>query len=177
MAELADAADLKSAGLKRPVGVRVPLSAPGSGDPSTSLRSAQDFGCGLPLGYASLTPAERLNLKSAGLTRPVGVRVPLSAPGSGCATMRACLRLCGFWPVRSRSFRFGVRAHSFISSFATAPATIMKRPCLFLIWIKSRRARDLKVSHFQNSGGIIEKHSWRPRNPRLRHILHPRSLL
>ena len=28
MAELADAADLKSAGLKRPVGVRVPLSAP-----------------------------------------------------------------------------------------------------------------------------------------------------
>ena len=28
MAELADAADLKSAGLKRLVGVRVPLSAP-----------------------------------------------------------------------------------------------------------------------------------------------------
>src|SRR5262245_599063 len=42
MAELADAADLKSAGLKKLVGVRVPLSAPRfHGDPfdSATLRS------------------------------------------------------------------------------------------------------------------------------------------
>ena len=55
MAELADAADLKSAGLKKLVGVRVPLSAPSciEVDPSTSRlrRSAQDFGSRLLLGF------------------------------------------------------------------------------------------------------------------------------
>ncbi len=56
MAELADAADLKSAGLKRLVGVRVPLSAPIiTRDPSTPLRFAQDFGSGLPLRSRPLT--------------------------------------------------------------------------------------------------------------------------
>src|SRR5262249_36553248 len=55
-------------------------------DPSTSRRgrSAQDFACWLPLTChaGSLTPAERLNLKSAAFKRGVGVRVPLSAPSS-----------------------------------------------------------------------------------------------
>src|SRR5262249_11289352 len=42
---------------------------------------AQDFACWLPLTRhaGSLTPAERLNLKSAAFKRGVGVRVPLSA--------------------------------------------------------------------------------------------------
>src|SRR5262249_32947902 len=48
MAELADAADLKSAGLKKLVGVRVPLSAPCiHRDPSH--KTLRDFACGLPL--------------------------------------------------------------------------------------------------------------------------------
>ena len=87
MAELADAADLKSAGLKRLVGVRVPLSAPGlytfraqRGIPfvtmvdrevflgsfdSAALRIssfdvAQDRLCGLPPARGGITPAKRL---------------------------------------------------------------------------------------------------------------------
>src|SRR5215469_5537557 len=84
MAELADAADLKSAGLKKLVGVRVPLSAPT--ETQGSFDSAQDFVLRRRSGQAlrapaSLTPAKRLNLKSAGLKKLVGVRVPLSAPG------------------------------------------------------------------------------------------------
>jgi hypothetical protein len=31
------------------------------------LRYAQDFACGLPLGFASLTPAKRLNLDDVGI--------------------------------------------------------------------------------------------------------------
>ena len=48
---------------------------------SGSFDFAQDFACRLPLRLApTLTPAKRLNLKSAGLKKLVGVRVPLSAP-------------------------------------------------------------------------------------------------
>jgi hypothetical protein len=41
MAELADAADLKSAGLKKLVGVRVPLSAPENPDAKGLIHSSQ----------------------------------------------------------------------------------------------------------------------------------------
>src|SRR5215469_9362118 len=55
-----------------------PLGTMTCRDPSASLRiSPADSRSA----FASLTPADRLNLKSAGLKRLVGVRVPLSAPG------------------------------------------------------------------------------------------------
>src|SRR5215472_8805317 len=90
MAELADAADLKSAGLKKLVGVRVPLSAPAlenipsaarnpffsrwsigkySRDLSTPLRFAQDFACGLP-------PARRDHARKTAQLRDFSVRRP-----------------------------------------------------------------------------------------------------
>src|SRR5215467_13209446 len=54
-----------------------PLGTMTRRDPSASLRiSPADSRSA----FASLTPAERLNLKSAGLKKLVGVRVPLSAP-------------------------------------------------------------------------------------------------
>ena len=61
MAELADAADLKSAGLKKLVGVRVPLSAPASN--SGSFDFAQDFACGLPLGFCLAHARKTAQLK------------------------------------------------------------------------------------------------------------------
>jgi hypothetical protein len=53
MAELADAADLKSAGLKRLVGVRVPLSAPLTNELSNRITASRlEFWLALSAGYA-----------------------------------------------------------------------------------------------------------------------------
>src|SRR5437588_233958 len=54
MAELADAADLKSAALKRGVGVRVPLSAPRNPIPSTARKSLQ---CNLAVARRNVFPS------------------------------------------------------------------------------------------------------------------------
>jgi hypothetical protein len=66
MAELADAADLKSAGLKRLVGVRVPLSAPLTNELSNRITASRlDFG----LPYQQVTPIPSLkNIRNSNLS-------------------------------------------------------------------------------------------------------------
>jgi len=63
-----------------------------SGTPKTkpwgSLGFARDFACGLPLGCARLTPANRLNNRSFGFAQDFACGLPL-----GCARLTPANRL------------------------------------------------------------------------------------